>query len=126
MCIRIIQWPAGHCSHAPPAAEYAPFSHSQLPVIGLGSVPFGQLRGTQSLGFVLPTALTVPRPHASQALSAVAPVPELNVLARHIRHAPREAWPTSGLYEPAGHWVHSDLPMKSVYLPSAHATDSEA
>ena len=89
--------PAEHCSHAPPAAEYVPFSHSQLPVIGLGSVPLGQLRCTQSLGFVLPTALNVPLRQALQALLAVAPVPELYVFAGHSRHEPREAWPESGL-----------------------------
>ena len=83
--------PAGHCSHAPPAAEYVPFSHSQLPVIGLGSVPLGQLRCTQSFAFVLPTALTVPWLHALQALLAVAPEPELYVFAGHSKHAPREA-----------------------------------
>ena len=83
--------PAGHCSHEPPAVENVPFSHSQLPVIALGSVPLGQLRCTQSLGFVLPTALNVPLRQALQALLAVAPVPELYVFAGHSRHEPREA-----------------------------------
>ena len=104
--VTVLNFPATQAVHVPPSGPVEPAGHAN---------------GTQSSSVSLPIGEVNPAAHATQAVSAVAPVLVRYLPAPHATQAVSAVAPVLVRYLPAMQSVQPSLPVPDLYLPASQA-----